>query len=147
MRLATVTLQPLSSPHQQTYSLFWFGIIHIIWLFCHFILMSVLSLLLVFLFDAYNGFTVIAFFILLYMFFVCVCLVNCPCLCALLFVWSFGNLGPACVLGRCPSHQSIWLPQLNEWRKKKKQRRLKTRKRLQGRWERKRKNKMLRDQK
>lgn len=59
--------------------------------------MSVLSLLLFFLFDAYNGFTVIALFILLYMFFVCVCLVNCPCLCALLFVWSFGNLGTACV--------------------------------------------------
>lgn len=59
-------------------------------------------------------------------------------------VWSSGKLGPAhlrvCVSGRCPFHQSIWLLHLSDWRKKKNQRRLKTRKRLQGRWGRKRKD-------
>lgn len=112
---------------------FWFGLFIWFWSFCHLIHESVLSCRL----FTYNSFTVLSLFIFLS---VCVsyCLVNGSCL----FVWSFGNLGPACVLGRCPSHRSIWLPQLNEWRKREKQRRLKTRETQRGRWERKGKYKM-----
>lgn len=55
-------------------------------------------------------------------------------------VWLLGNLGLVCLMGRCPSHQKYWLPQLTEWRRKKNQRHLKTRKTLQGRWDRKREN-------
>lgn len=45
---------------------------------------------------------------------ICVCLVISFRLCACMSMWSFGNLGSACVLGRCPSHQSIWHQQLSE---------------------------------
>lgn len=69
---------------------------------------------------------------------VCLCLVNCPCLCACVVCVVNCHVGPVCVSGRCPSHQSIWLPQQSEGRKKEKQRRLKSRKSRRGRWERRR---------
>lgn len=88
----------------------------------------------------------IAYFLFFSFFGFYVCL-SCKFLVAVCIpVWSSGKLGPAhlpvcvCVSGRCPFHQSIWLLHLSDWRKKKNQRRLKTRKRLQGRWGRKRKD-------
>lgn len=126
MQLATVTLLPLSCPHQQTQSLFWFGLIYIIWLFYH-VLFCQFFYLFFFLFDAYIGFIVIALFILLCFFFfcvcvfVCVCFVNFLCLCASLFVWSFGNLGTVCVCdGQMPFPPEYLAPPAERMKKEKK---------------------------
>lgn len=78
-------------------------------------------------------FTVFALFIVLCVVFVFVCVswerLLAMCMHVHVGIWGLH------VLGRCPSPQSIWHRQLSEWRKREKQRRLKTRKRPRGRWE------------